>query len=79
MSADYCQSPATLVKAYADKTGRDLSCFQWYQAFAAWKLGIVLEASYAKYTSGASKNPNHEIFGYLVEQLMLRAQRFAID
>lgn len=79
MSAHYCQSPATLVQAYADKTGRDLSGFQWYQAFAAWKLGIVLEGSYAKYTSGASKNPNHEFFGYLVEQLMLRAQRFAID
>jgi aminoglycoside phosphotransferase (APT) family kinase protein len=78
MSADYCQRPATLVQRYADKTGRDLSCFQWYQAFAAWKLGIVLEASYAKYTSGVSKNPNHEFFGYLVEQLMLRAQRFAL-
>ena len=79
MSADYCQSPTTRVQRYAEKTGRDLSGLQWYQAFAAWKLGIVLEASYAKYTSGVSNHPNHEFFGYLVDQLMQRAQRFAVD
>ncbi|MGI9293667.1 MAG: phosphotransferase family protein [Pseudomonadales bacterium] len=78
MSADYCQSPATLVQRYADKTGRDMTQFQWYQAFAAWKLAIVLEASYIKFLSGESKNPNHEFFGFMVDQLMLRAQRFAV-
>jgi aminoglycoside phosphotransferase (APT) family kinase protein len=78
MDAEYCQSPQTLVHRYAGKTGRDLSHFQWYQAFAAWKLGIVLEASYAKYLSGESKNPNHEFFGFVVDQLMTRARRFAI-
>lgn len=79
MSADYCQSPATLVQRYADKTDRDMTHFQWYQAFAAWKLAIVLEASYAKFLSGDSKNPNHEFFGFMVDQLLLRAQRFAVD
>ena len=78
MDADYCQAPAELVRRYADKTGRDLQYFQWYQAFAAWKLGIVLEGSYAKYLSGESKNPNHEFFGFVVDQLMERAQRFAV-
>ncbi|MGI9283881.1 MAG: phosphotransferase family protein [Pseudomonadales bacterium] len=78
MSADYCQSPATLVQRYADKTGRDMTHFQWYQAFAAWKLAIVLEASYAKFLSGESKNPNHEFFGFMVDHLILRAQRFAV-
>lgn len=77
MSADYCQSPATLVQRYAEKTGRDMSAFQWYQAFAAWKLAIVLEASYVKFLKGESSNPNHEFFGFIVDQLMLRAQRFA--
>ncbi|MFK7976223.1 MAG: phosphotransferase family protein [Halioglobus sp.] len=77
MAKAYCQTPAQLIERYAQKTGRDTTAFQWYQAFAAWKLGIVLEASYAKFLSGASKNPNHEFFGYLVDQLMARAQRFA--
>lgn len=77
MAKEYCQPPATLIERYAEKTGRDVSALQWYQAFAAWKLGIVLEASYAKFLDGESKNPNHEFFGYLVDQLMARAQRFA--
>ncbi|MEM9255115.1 MAG: phosphotransferase family protein [Pseudomonadota bacterium] len=77
MDETHCQRPDTLVARYADATGRDLGSFQWYQAFAAWKLGIVLEASYAKYLSGESKNPNHEFFGFVVDQLMERAARFA--
>lgn len=78
LDARYCQSPQQLVQRYADKTGCDLAHFQWYQAFAAWKLGIVLEASYAKFLKGESKNPAHELFGFVVDQLMLRAERFAI-
>ena len=78
MDAAHCQSPQVLIDRYADATGRDLSNFQWYQAFAAWKLGIVLEGSYAKFLSGESKNPNHEFFGFVVDQLMERAQRFAV-
>lgn len=77
MSAEYCQPPSELIQRYAQRTGRDLSDFQWYQAFAAWKLGIVLEASYAKFLSGDSKNPNHEFFGFVVDQLIKRAQRFS--
>jgi aminoglycoside phosphotransferase (APT) family kinase protein len=78
MSAEHCQSPQVLVDRYAQQTGRDMDHFQWYQAFSAWKLGIVLEGSYAKYLSGESKNPSHEFFGFVVDQLMERAQRFAV-
>jgi len=77
MDAAYCQAPNALIDRYAEKTGRTMSHFQWYQSFAAWKLGIVLEGSYAKFLSGESKNPNHEFFGFVVDQLMERAQRFA--
>ncbi len=77
MDAAYCQAPEVLVERYADRTGRNLDHFQWYQAFAAWKLGIVLEGSYAKFLSGESKNPSHEFFGFVVDELMKRAQRFA--
>ncbi|NQX87283.1 MAG: phosphotransferase family protein [Halioglobus sp.] len=77
MDERYCQAPEALVQRYAEQTGRDLDAFQWYQAFAAWKLAIVLEGSYAKFLSGQSNNPNHEFFGFVVDQLMARAQRFA--
>lgn len=77
MDGAFCQSPQVLIRRYADRTGRTLDAFQWYQAFAAWKLGIVLEASYAKFLSGESTNPSHEFFGFVVDQLMTRARRFA--
>jgi hypothetical protein len=37
----------------------------------------VLEASYAKYRSGESLNPHHEVFGFVVDELLSRARRFA--
>lgn len=77
MSAEHTQAPADLVRRYGEATGRDLSAFDWYQAFSAWKLAIVLEGSYAKFLSGQSRNPAHEVFGYVVDQLLERARRFA--
>jgi aminoglycoside phosphotransferase (APT) family kinase protein len=77
IEANQCQSPADLVKRYAAATGRDLSGFDWYQAFSAWKLAIVLEASYTKYRRGESRNPHHEAFGFVVDQLLSRARQFA--
>ena len=49
---DHCQAPAELVDRYAAATGRDLSRFDWYQVFSAWKLAIVLEGSYATHVRG---------------------------
>lgn len=77
MDERYCQSPESLIRRYAERSGRDLGAMQWYHAFSAWKLAIVLEASYVKHLKGESKNPNHEFFGFITDQLLVRAQRFA--
>lgn len=77
IAADRCQSPEALAQRYAEKSGRDLSHFQWYQTFSAWKLAIVLEGSYAAYSRGASTNPHHKNFGFVADELLLRARRFA--
>jgi aminoglycoside phosphotransferase (APT) family kinase protein len=77
MEPESCQSPAGLVNRYATATGRDLSRFGWYQAFSAWKLAIVLEGSYTTHLRGESRNPLHEFFGPIVDQLLVRAGRFA--
>ncbi|MCX2928884.1 phosphotransferase family protein [Mycobacterium sp. CVI_P3] len=74
---DHCQTPAQLIERYAAATGRDLSGFDWYQVFSAWKLAIVLEGSYAKHVRGQSRNPVHEVFGAIVDGLFIRARRFA--
>jgi len=74
---EHCQKPAELVDRYGAMTGRDLSRFDWYQVFGAWKLAIVLEGSYATHLRGESRNPVHEFFGPMVNQLLVRARRFA--
>jgi len=78
MSLEHCQKPEQLIQRYAEKTGRDLSGLQWYHAFSAWKLAIVLEGSYAKYLSGKSNNPNHQFMGFVVDTLLQRARQFAV-
>jgi len=75
--SDHCQTPSQLVARYATRTGRDLSDFNWYQVFSAWKLAIVLEGSYAKHLRGQSRNPVHEVFGGIADELLIRARRFA--
>ncbi len=74
---DHCQTPDQLIARYARATGRDLSQFDWYQVFSAWKLAIVLEASYAKFLRGEFRNPVHEFFGPVIDELLSRARRFA--
>jgi aminoglycoside phosphotransferase (APT) family kinase protein len=32
-----------LLQRYAARTGRDVSCIEYYHAFAAWRLGIIAE------------------------------------
>ncbi len=66
-----------LVERYAQRTGRDLSALDWYRVFSPWKLGIVLEGSYAKHLRGESKNPTHAFFGSLTETLLERAEALA--
>jgi aminoglycoside phosphotransferase (APT) family kinase protein len=52
-----------IVERYAQRSGRDVSAIDWYHVFARWKLGIVLEGTYAKWQRGQSDNPVHEHFG----------------
>ena len=42
-----------LIEHYAESSGRDLSRFDTYLAFANWKLACILEGVYARYLGGA--------------------------
>jgi aminoglycoside phosphotransferase (APT) family kinase protein len=41
-----------LVDAYAVASGRDVSRIEWYQAFALWKLAVVIEAAWGQHVRG---------------------------
>jgi aminoglycoside phosphotransferase (APT) family kinase protein len=42
-----------LVDRYAQASGRDLSDFEFYIALAHWRLAIILEGVYSRFSSGA--------------------------
>lgn len=42
-----------LVQRYADRTGRDVSNVGYYRAFSSWRLAIISEGVFARFTKGA--------------------------
>ena len=62
-----------LVERYRVASGRDTSAIGWYHVFSRWKLGIVLEGSYAKFLRGQSDKPVHEFFGQQTDLLLASA------
>jgi aminoglycoside phosphotransferase (APT) family kinase protein len=70
-------SRAELISRYAERSGRDLSQLDFYVALGYWKLAIILEGVYARYTAGGYGKVNEgvEAFARLVEQLAEEAER----
>ena len=42
-----------LIDRYAARTGRDVSCIDYYVAFSAFRLAVISEGVYARYVNGA--------------------------
>jgi len=63
-----------LAARYAEASGRDLADLDFYTALGYWKLAIILEGVYARYSSGgygeaSAADPGLEAFARLVERL----------
>lgn len=67
-------SVPSLLERYAQRSGRDLDGYAWYEVFSRWKLAIVLEGSHVKWLRGQSTNPMHEWFGPSAEGLLAEAR-----
>jgi aminoglycoside phosphotransferase (APT) family kinase protein len=46
-----------MVELYERKSGRSLKDVAFYEAFALFKLAIILEGSYSRYLSGQADDP----------------------
>ena len=62
-------SRAEIVDRYEKGTGRVLRDFPFYQAFAIFKLAIILEGSYARYLRGQADDPLFASFAERVPAL----------
>ncbi len=56
---------------YAERSGRDLSELDFFVALGYWKLAIILEGVYARYTAGdyGKVDEGVEYFANVVERL----------
>jgi len=58
-----------LVEHYATATGTPIGDLGWYDAFAAFKLAVILEGVHARYLQGATVGAGFESIGALVPLL----------
>ena len=61
-----------MVERYAATTGVDVDVVPWYEAFARWKTGVVLQQLYIRYVRGESTDPRMATRG---EKVAGQAQR----
>ncbi len=68
---------AALCERYAERSGRDLSQLDFFVALGYWKLAIILEGVYARYSAGqyGKVDAGIEEFARLVERLAAEAER----
>ncbi len=51
---------ADVVARYGERTGLDVSQASWYEAFAQWKTGVVVQQLHHRWKMGDSSNERHE-------------------
>jgi len=64
---------AEMVAHYAAKTGRDLTHFDWYVVLSCFKLGIILEGTYARACAGLALTETGDALHDTSVKLMQRA------
>lgn len=65
-------SASEVIARYAAGSGRDVTDLQWYSAFAAFKLAVVLEGVHFRFQHGATLGSGFEGIAALVQPLVQR-------
>ncbi|KCZ94228.1 phosphotransferase family protein [Hyphomonas johnsonii] len=69
------RSRAEAAERYARASGRDVNALPFYMVLALFRLGVILEGSYARYVRGQSDNPRHAAFEQRVPDILNQAVR----
>ncbi|MEW2275694.1 phosphotransferase family protein [Streptomyces griseofuscus] len=59
-------APEELIERYAARSGRDVSAVSWYEAFAFFKLAVILEGIHYRFTLGQTVGRGFDRIGELV-------------
>ena len=65
------------VDRYAQKSGRDLSGMRWYVVFGYFKLAVILQQIYVRWSKGQTRDGRFAAFGGRVRTLILHAYDLA--
>lgn len=63
-----------LLERYATRTGRDVSKIGFYEAFAVFKLAVVLQQIFVRFVRGQTNDPRFAGLGGRVQRLARRAE-----
>lgn len=74
MAAMGLPSRAEVMERYGERTGLDVSQASWYDAFAQWKTGVVVQQLSHRWKMGDSSNDHHETVAERLPQLIEAAQ-----
>jgi len=66
-----------LIDRYAAASGRDVSGIAYFEAFALFKIAVVIQQIYYRYRRGQTDDPRFAGLGQRVEALAQRADRLA--
>jgi aminoglycoside phosphotransferase (APT) family kinase protein len=67
---------AEMAARYAERTGRDMRALAFYEALALFKLGVILEGTYARERAAGIPDERNSM-GEMVPRLMMAAADFA--
>ncbi|MFY4719569.1 phosphotransferase family protein [Streptomyces sp. LaBMicrA B280] len=59
-------APEELIERYAARSGRDVTAVSWYEAFAFFKLAVILEGIHYRFTLGRTVGQGFDRIGELV-------------
>ncbi|WP_347057051.1 phosphotransferase family protein [Blastococcus sp. HT6-30] len=66
-----------LVERYLARTGLQTSNWAFYEVFGLFRLAVILQQIWARYSSGHSTNPRFATFGAATAVLLERAEKLA--
>ncbi|MGM7668034.1 phosphotransferase family protein [Microbacterium sp. A93] len=74
---DLMPSRAEILDRYSERTGRSTQDIDYYVVLARWKMAIILEGSFARYSAGEWDDPVGAILGVLSADYMRKAGSLA--
>jgi aminoglycoside phosphotransferase (APT) family kinase protein len=66
-----------VVARYAARSGRDVSAVRFYETFALFKIAVVIQQIFYRYTQGQTDDPRFATFGDRVTYLARQAEALA--